>query len=284
MRIKQLSYPSSSAIVCVDARFYIMGDDARNLVILNTELEEIDSIALYHSNERRIPKPAKGDIEAGTITADNKLLLVGSGSLPPHRNGGWLIDPAAARADSFRLDTIYGRIMEAGLTMLNIEGACTLPGFILLANRGNNAWRKNHLILLADTFLNAQHTAGIQIVELSANNKGPVFVGVSGMDHHAKSDELIITASTENTSSNTGDGAIGKSYLWVIRNFSSKQHLPTIRPDIVIDLEDLDKRFHGLKIESVCVIRKTNVGYYIALVADNDDGNSTVITTEIPVE
>ena len=60
---------------------------------------------------------------------------------------------------------------------------------------------------------------------------------------------LIMTVSTEDTKNNYDDGAIGKSYLWIINNISTKLNNKTIKRDRVIDLEYIDSRFKGQKIE-----------------------------------
>ena len=47
-----------------------------------------------------------------------------------------------------------------------------------------------------------------------------------------------------------------------------------MNPDRIIDLESIDDRFRGHKIESVCLVSETNAGYRFALVADDDKGTS----------
>jgi len=283
IKIQQLSdYPSASAIEYFNSHYYIMGDDSRNLIILDSDLNITDSISLYASAEKRIPKPVKGDIEAISLTKDNKLLLLGSGSIFPYRSGGWVIDPATKHADSIRLDTIYERLRSSGLEVLNIEGVCSVPGSILMANRGNKAWQKNHLVFVSEEFWKDQHLSPISLIGLGGNNDSAVFNGVSGLAYAAKADQLLLTVSTENTYSNTGDGAIGKSYLWIVNKISSKKGSKTINPDAIIDLERTDSRFLGQKIESLCIAKETEKSFHLALTADNDDGSSTIFTIIIP--
>ena len=43
-----------------------------------------------------------------------------------------------------------------------------------------------------------------------------------------------------------------------------------------IDLDDLDSRFRGQKIESICVTMETRGYIHLVLAADNDDGSSTL--------
>ena len=90
-----------------------------------------------------------------------------------------------------------------------------------------------------------------------------------------------MTVSTEDTRNNYNDGAIGKSYLWIINDVSTKLNDKTISRNRTIDLEYIDSRFEGQKIESATVIGETNELIHLALVADNDDGSSTLIKMSI---
>jgi hypothetical protein len=104
-----------------------------------------------------------------------------------------------------------------------------------------------------------------------------MFQGVSGLAYSARSDKLLLTVSTENTRNNFDDGAIGKSYLWVVDNFSAKKNWKAINPNRVVDLEKSDSRFAGNKIESVCITRESNDFLHLVLAADNDaEGRSSL--------
>lgn len=49
-------YPSASGIDFRNQTVYIIGDDANNLLILDSSLKTKDSIALFSFSEKRIPK------------------------------------------------------------------------------------------------------------------------------------------------------------------------------------------------------------------------------------
>src|SRR5207253_3211794 len=120
------------------------------------------------------------------------------------------------------------------------------------ASRGNRSFRLNYLVFTSLQFWNKQDSAEIRIMKVGTNADTTNFSGVSGLDYSAVSDKLLLTVSTENTSSAVADGSIGKSYLWIINNISAKKKLVAVNPDRIIDLEEADKRFKGHKIESVC--------------------------------
>lgn len=275
--IKKLDhYPSASGIEYFNNQFYVIGDDANELLILDSNLNPIDSINFYSFKEKRIPKKAKADLESITITKDNKLLIVGSGSLSPNRNIAWLIDPATKKKDSIRLDTFYQRLIPNGIREINIEGICAIPGSIILTNRGSKGYPKNHLILTSNDFWTDQANAPISLILVGSSTDSSLFNGVSGLAYSKQSDRLILTVSTEDTRNNMDDGAIGKSYLWIIENITSKKKWKAVNPDKIIDLENIDPKFRGQKIESVCITKETKNFLHLVLAADNDDGSSSL--------
>lgn len=275
--VKKLdNYPSASGIEYFNNLYYVIGDDANNLLILDSSLNPTDSINLYSYTEKRIPKLVKADLEAITITKDNKLLIVGSGSLSPTRNVAWLIDPVSKQKDSIRLDTFYQRVKANRIDEINIEGMCTIPGSIILSNRGSKGYPKNHLILTSDKFWKDQTNASISVILAGANSDSSLFNGISGITYASKSDRLILTVSTEDTRNNMDDGAIGKSYLWIVENISAKKKWKAINPNQVLDLETIDPMFKAQKIETVCITKETNKFLHLVLAADNDNGSSNL--------
>jgi|GEM_PF-223645 len=270
------NYPSASGIEYFNKQFYVIGDDANNLLVLDSSLNPVDSIGLYSFTEKRIPKAVKPDLESILITSDKKLLLLGSGSLSPYRNIAWLIDPVTKEKDSIRLDVFYDRLKESGLAELNIEGACSMPGYIVLSNRGSKGFPKNHLIITRAAFWKEQAHCPITVIPLGGNTGSAVFNGVAGLAYTRRTDRLIIAVSTEDTRNSMDDGTIGKSYIWIVNDFSAKKNWKAINPNQVIDLEKTDPQFKGQKIESVCVTGETRQFLQLVLAADNDDGSSTV--------
>jgi hypothetical protein len=269
------SYPSASGIEFYNNNFFIIGDDATYLLIADSNLNVIDSIQLYKGTAKRIPKSEKPDLESASITFDNKLLLLGSGSLSPQRNKGWLFDPITRKTDSIRLDTFFKRLTLNGIKELNIEGAAAIPGSFLLTARGSKGYPKNHLVITEKKFWEKQTMALINPILVGTNTDTNRFSGVSGLAYAAKSDRLILTVSTEDTRNAVDDGTIGNSYLWIIKNFSSKKRWKAINPDEIIDLVELDPRFKGHKIESACITKETKDFLHLLLAADNDNGSST---------
>ncbi len=277
--VKKLDhYPSASGIEYFNSQFYVIGDDANDLLILDSNLSPTDSIPLYSFPEKRIPKKLKADLEGITLTKDNQLLLLGSGSLSPFRNTAWLIDPLSKRIDSFRLDTFYQRLVLNGIKEINIEGVCAIPGSIILTNRGNKGYPKNYLIVTSNDFWKDQFNAPVSLMLAGSATDTFLFNGVSGLAYAKQSDQLLLTVSTEDTRNSVDDGAIGKSYLWILNSISSKKKWKAINPNRIIDLEKTDPRFKGQKIESLCITKETKNFLYLVLAADNDNGSSILFT------
>jgi hypothetical protein len=280
IEIKKLDYPSASSVEYIKGRLFIIGDDANDLLVLDTNFNIKDSIHFYNYPEKRIPKDIKPDLESIAFYRDNEgpeIFLFGSGSLSPYRNSGWRYNLETKIKDSISLDSLYTAIKHEGINEINIEGACFIPGFLVLANRGNKAYPKNHLIFTKQKFWERKNDDDFNIALIGYQQDSSSFSGVSGITYLAKNDWLILSVSTEDTRNSFDDGAIGKSYLWIVKDISSKKRWRAINPDMIIDLESIDKCFSGQKIESACVIAETKDFIQLVLVSDDDKGSSTVI-------
>jgi hypothetical protein len=275
------NYPSASGIEYFNNSFYIIGDDAKSLLILDEGMNFKDSIQLYDLNAYRFPKSTKPDLESITVFHtgnEYQLLIFGSGSLAPYRNGGWLIDIKTKTTDSFRLDSLFHSLVSSGgLPEVNIEGLCALENGILFVNRGHLAYPENNLLFVDSPNYSDLNNAVIHKIKLERRaTDTSVFSGVSGLAYSAKTDRLFLTLSTELTESSYKDGAIGKSYLWIINDLSKKLNAQKLMADKIIDLEKTEGKFKDQKIESVCLIAERKNKIELAMVADNDNGTSTV--------
>jgi hypothetical protein len=280
VQIKKLEYPSASSIEFYEGKLYVMGDDATKLLVLDTYLNIVDSMPIISYPENRIPKDIKPDLEASALNGDN-LFLFGSGSLSPHRNFAWKHNLKTKDNDSINLEPLFLKIKELGIEQINIEGACFVSGKLILANRGNKGYPHNHLIITDEKFLNNDSSFQLFVIPLAPQKDTASFKGVSGLCYARESDQLILTVSTEDTRSSHDDGAIGKSYLWIINNISTKIIDRALGNKRVIDLEYIDSRFKGQKIEAATVIKETDKLIYLALVSENDDGKSIVFKMSI---
>ena len=278
--IKLNNYPSASSIEYNDGKLFLMGDDATKLLVLDTNLNIVDSIPLLSYSANRIPKDVKPDLEASALNADN-LFLFGSGSLSPYRNSGWIHNLKTKHNDSINLEPIFSKAKDLGIEQINIEGACFVAGKLVLVNRGNKGYPHNQLIITDENFWNKDSSFAISIIPFAAQKDINSFKGISGLCYANESDRLILTVSTEDTKNSYDDGTIGKSYLWIINGISTSLNTKSLGLKRVIDLEYIDSRFKGQKIESAVVIGETKELIHLVMVADNDDGSSTVFKISI---
>lgn len=285
---KELStFPSGSGIEYYDEKVFLVGDDAKEVLVMNKRWKELQRIPLFESTEARIPKKIKSDLEATTVIVVNgipRLLILGSGSREEHRNKAILLDLDEYRKEEFDMTVFFDRIKAAGITDLNIESAATLAeGHIIMGNRGHKKNPDNHLIITKNTFWKHQADAELEILPIKFPGKDNKFknAGISGLTYSALNDWLIFTASTEDTNNAVDDGAIGDSYLGIIENASRKIGRKDMKVNEIITLRESEKSLKGYKIESVCVQSEKTGRLKLQLVADNDDGVSCLFKVRL---
>ncbi len=271
------SFPSGSGIEFIRDRIYVVGDDARDVLVLNKKLETLQRIALLPGKGKRIAKTAKADLEAtATVTPGGTphLLAIGSGSRP-NRTLAVLMNVDNCAFEFIDLAAFFARLPATGIAETNIEGATAVGERLVLANRGNKRHPGNQLVVTAAEFWRYPAATGLRSYALDLTAHAPL-AGVSGLAYAQHHDCLCLTASTEDTSNNYDDGAIGNSYLGLI--FSASQVLRSRRRviacDFVINLAQSHAAFAGQKIESLCITKSTPTGLTLYLVADNDSGKT----------
>ncbi len=131
-------------------------------------------------------------------------------------------------------------------------------------------------------FWKNQSEAPITLIRIGVNTDTTLFNGVSGIAYAEKSDRLILTVSTEDTRNSMDDGAIGKSYLWIVNNFSTKKKWKAINPDKIIDLGRKRSPIQRTKDRiRLCNVRNSKDVLHLVLAADNDNGSSTLFRIEL---
>jgi hypothetical protein len=281
---KEINFPSGSGIEYHEEKIYLAGDDSGDLLVMNKNWKELSRVQLVHTQEPRIPKNLKPDLEATAILEINKiprLLILGSGSLDPHRSKALLINLDDLTKEEFQIDVFYERLKNQDVHDLNIEAASVVLGQLVLAHRGNLSNPENYLVVTNMDVWKNQAEEEIHLRRFELPPSLPGFAGVSGMTYSPKNDWLIITLSTEETKDAVADGKIGTSYLGIIENAARKLFRKKIKVDEVINLSEVDARFAGNKIESVCVQSDKEAKVKLHLVADNDNGKTTLFKVRL---
>jgi hypothetical protein len=266
-----------------------VGDDATNLLILDKDYQQLDSIRLFDYSEKRIPKSEKADFESSTIILLNNiphLFIIGSASTEKRKKTVLLpVQNMHARYSNlfqpfFYRDAFLQELKTKGISEINIEGSTVIRDSLVLSNRGNNANPINHLVLIPTDAINApapQTKVSLTVISLTVPVKGSNFIGVSELCYIEAKDMLLITLSSEATDNAYDDGAISDSYIGWINNITKKidSHSPIVL-DEMINLSAVDKAFVLQKIEGVCVEAVNEGQLDIHLVSDNDNGESTL--------
>ncbi|MEJ7779208.1 MAG: hypothetical protein WKF68_06430 [Daejeonella sp.] len=262
------SYPSGSTISYLNERFYIMGDDASELLVLNKDLYEEERISMFQKGpEIRAPKLLKADIESSVVIDFEKkpaILFLGSGSVSPHRDSAFLLEPENKQVRRWDMTNFYDRL-RAEFKDLNIEAAARIGSELLLGIRGNTTFRDNYIALAQ---LNGSVISYKSKCKLNIDIEN---AGISGMDYDEPEDILLITFSSEDTPNSFDDGEIGESFLAIISNARQSLKKDTLTINRMIKLSDLSPEFNSQKIESVSITANTRE---LLLVADDDKGNT----------
>lgn len=267
--------PSASGLAFYKDRYYIVGDDATQLFILNADLTLAGQLPIPgRQSQARIPKPLKKDWESLcniSVGGKTALMSLGSGSLSPHRNAALLFYPETEQMEIKDLSAFYRSLRSK--TDLNIEAATEMGASLLIGNRGNLSKPKNLLI-----FCSTQHlwedAVKTHVCRLELPQE-PEFSGISGLAWLPEKDWLFFTTSKEETANTYDDGKIGESRVGVIKKATRAVNEPSIKPDEWIRLEEVHPVFKKQKIESI-VLREISGQLEVSLVSDNDDGGSHV--------
>ena len=287
-------FPSGSAMEFFDGNIYLVGDDARHLLVMDKDYLPLLSISLFEGEEKRIPKKEKADLESSAIIqykGASHLLISGSASRS-HRERIYLFSLPAHKLSTFETfdtDGFTDRLKDMGVTEVNMEGAAAVGTHLLMSNRGNKNNPDNLIFVTSPDFFLHQKTAPVQMVKIDMpHHDFPI--GISSLCYNAAYDFLFFTASVELTENAYDDGGIGDSYLGYIKNISALLHpdnfgrTSIIRPDALVNLSETSAVFTGQKIESICFEQMEGEKMIAHLVSDNDTGESTLFKVHISVK
>ena len=287
-------FPSGSSINYHEGKFYLIGDDSTNILILDTDYLKIDSVQLFDYTEKRIPKSDKIDLEGSVILkmdGTDHLLIVGSASrkhrkriiLIPFSNGG--LDFKTLQHSLHKTKDFIKRIKANEIEEINLEGVCLLKNDLVLGNRGNRASQNNHLIITDHNFWEQQDDAKLLIRKLEMpDGQSEKILGVSELCYIEEQDPLLITLTSEATENAYDDGAIGNSYIGWIKNAASRLQSDNAVLDGMINLAEIDAIFESEKIEGICVEKVTSNELILHLVSDNDLGESRLFKIKMLIQ
>lgn len=273
LEVKELTaFPSGSAITYFEERLYLAGDDATEVVVLDTSLGEVERFQIF-AGERgaRIPKPVKADLESSaviTVGGKKQIWFLGSGSVSPHRDSVFALDPYQKTISPVLFDRFFHEL-DGQLRQTNIEAAAVVGDQLVVGARGNARHPDNYL-------LSVDPASGAILVKSKIRLSKQV--GISGMDYDETEDRLFLTFSSEETASSYDDGEIGNSFLAILDNGASVlKGGETNIPDL-IDLSSISPEFSKEKIEGVAYLRESN---QLILLSDDDQGGTRIFRLQV---
>lgn len=290
---KVLSHiPSASGVEVINNHIFIIGDDSPLLYILNKQGELIEEVSLFKAGqliESRIPKNAKPDFEAMAVLEINgkKLVMIaGSGSLSPQRDVAYFIEPDRPYSTTWvSLKNIYDGLRQmpevVGFNKLNIEGVTANEKYLYLLQRGNITGKNVVIRYDLETFYYYLVTPDGQpplptiysyvLPQISGKQSG-----FSGACTIPGKEELLITASVEDTLNEIDDGAVLGSFAGVLQLEGAQEGKLSYVP-----VRENGEPFLG-KIESVAIQEVLPDGtLQVVAVTDNDRGSSELLLINI---
>lgn len=283
--IKINDYPSASGIVTIDSIIYMVGDDAKDLLILGDKRLRINFPFNQKLNEKgRVKKKDKLDFEAlHYIPEDSVIWGWASGSKYPNRYVHFQYDIPSKSIEFTSLKHAYRKLQKDAAIKpkkWNIEGALSFSDQLALINRETNTllfynlndWKR----YLHDTLSEVPRLKQeIELDSLMPSIHG-VKATLSGGEYWDSLGGLLLSASVEDDEGIIDDGAILGSFLCYVPITKDSSNLTTPNFDVkhIKFLKIGSSKMHpNIKLEGIGI----NTQNEIFGVVDNDDGTSLLI-------
>lgn len=287
-------FPSGSSINYYEGKFYLIGDDATSILVLDTLYRTVDSVPLFDYPGKRIPKPEKVDLESAAIfdvAGTPHLVMLGSASRPnrqrillvPFQNHSLSHLPSSRQ--QFRTGEFIDRLTAAGIREINLEGFTKMKDSVVIGNRGNRAVQENHLIVTGTDFWLDQAQTSLQIRKVMLPppyNKKPL--GLSELHYIEALDLLLMAFTSEDSSNSYDDGEIGNSYIGWIERASHKLKMGAAVVDNLLNLAEVDESLQREKVEGICIESMVGNEWLLHLTSDNDAGETKLFKIQMTVE
>jgi hypothetical protein len=283
-------FPSGSSINYCNEKLFLIGDDANDILVLNRDYQQVDSIPLFNFSEKRIPKPLKSDLEASTfITIKDQDYLLILGSAATKQRERVIVIPflqtglSMLQSRTINNEVFMHRLKSKGIDEVNIEGATVVENYLVMSNRGNKKKSTNHFIITEVDFWERQAEASLSVVSIEMPPACHDHPGVSEVCYVETKDMLLITFSSELTDNAYDDGAIGNSYMGWVYNMKQKIQQHSLVVDQIVNLTEVHSDFENEKIEGICVESVLDNTLILHLISDNDQGESKLFNVKMTI-
>lgn len=278
--------PSASAMEKSSNGFYLVGDDAPWLFLLNEKMQVVDKIRISTDAETvdgRIIKKEKKDYEAMTVVPMNgkeQLLIFGSGSFAEKRDFMYRW-PVEGEGKEYNLNSFYNylrQLLGERQVAMNIEAAAYWNQRLLLLNRDGNILFSFSLDALMKYLEHGGSLPEPLIFQYDLPEIEGIQAGFSGAYVQEDSDLMLFTATIEDTKDWYLDGRILGSFVGVVDLGQPKNPKP-----LCVQVMDKKAPYRG-KIESLVLKEQKNNQLYLVAVSDNDDGTSSFVEIKVDLE
>ncbi|MCB0565648.1 MAG: hypothetical protein KDD01_14855 [Phaeodactylibacter sp.] len=279
--------PSASGLEILDKTLYAIGDNSPFLYRINNsyQIEEKQPIASVEGLVNGVtPKEYKLDFEAIACVEKKEgkeFLIFGSGSKSPQRDNMVRVNLATGAVQTYSLVAFYNKLKESAQLeegALNIEGAVVKNEELFLFNRGENLILKYKLEELEGYLAgNRDSPPAPETYLINLPDIKGIKAGFSGAAIVPNEDQVLFTASVENTEDWINDGEVLGSFVGMIDLKGLKNNF---KPDCV-RLIDKGKPLN-VKVESLAVFYPTlHNDLRLLLVTDSDGGDSELFEANL---
>lgn len=278
-KIQKLSHPSSaSGIEYINGLYYIIGDDANALFVLDENLKVQKTIPFFSEKpvQERIPKKEKSDFECMSFVYVNEvphILVMGSGS-KPQRKVAFLYNLVTEAVQKLDYQAFYDKLEKDNTftlgAELNLEALCATQDYLYLFQRGNIADKNTFLRFpVQDT----ENPRDYEVFSTALQGIKQGKAGFSGACYVLEWNSILFTASVELTKNAYDDGEVLGSTAGIIQNHELKASTVITYPD---------GKPYVAKIESISVKKILNFNTLLAVaVTDADGKESQIVELEI---
>ena len=176
-------FSPGAGIESFEDNLYLVGDDARYILVMNRSWKKQETINLFASETFRTKRDSIPDFEATTIITINKLpfiLMVGHGSGEAGGNKAVLMNMHTRAIEELDLTIFYNRLKQSGFEELDIKAITVLNDKLILCNRANKTHADNRIIITSLDFWKNQHLADILTVKIELEEKAGKFLSLVG--------------------------------------------------------------------------------------------------------
>lgn len=274
--------PSASGILKYKDSLLVIGDNSPYLYCFDLNGKFVSKQLIFEAITNEfgiIEKKWKPDFESMELVNEHQIYIFGSGSKSPERDVLVIVFlQENYRTEVVSLSSFYSQIKglkEFTTIELNIEACTILNGRIFFFNRSGNLFFSFLMEDFKGIVFNEQSFISPKIYQLTLPSIQGIEAGFSGATGIETSNQIVFTASVENTPNAYDDGEILGSFIGRIQ--LNKDHdLQSYSAEPIVE----DSQILKIKVESVCIGDFKQDHIELFLVTDTDGNASQLMKVD----